>query len=145
MVARAVVQAAQFLGLGSVFARIGRAHLDPCRDVRDLLCIELSSAARRRHLHVLVRVSDGLVDERFRGVAWDDAGAAVAALERGCGEVEREAALALAGFEAVALVALFAENRQDLALEKVELLLGRLVCERRQRECKCSGEDECGV
>ena len=71
-------------------------------------------------------VADGLDEPGLLRVAGDEHGAGLAALEHAVARVEGEAALALLGRRAVALVATFGQHGADALLEEFQVLAGRL-------------------
>jgi len=85
--------------------------------------------AFRGHLQVLVRVSDRLDDRAFLGLARHDYRPAVAAVHPGLARIKHQAALHLVGVAAVALVAVFDEERADFGLEELEVGCGELGAE----------------
>ncbi len=96
----------------------------------------------RRHLHVLVLVTDGLDEQAFVRVASDERRAGVATGEDGIAGVQGEAALHLGG-GGVALEAALDEDGADLLLEELE---GGCIGAGGQYMTRCSGgqtaEDE---
>jgi hypothetical protein len=97
-------------------ARIGRAHLHPCDEVRDLGFGQL--LALRGHLQIWIRVTNGFNERAFVGVAGNDHGSAVATGEEAVAGVEGQAAFDLLGFLAVALVAMVGEDGPDFVSKK---------------------------
>jgi hypothetical protein len=104
-------------GFGHGDARIGRAHLHPRFEVRDL---RIGQLLVRRHLEFFVLVTDGLDQPALVGIAEDNAGPGVAALEQAGARVEQQVRLQLVGFRAVALVAALDEERADYFLEELD-------------------------
>src|SRR5204862_8053944 len=101
--------------------RVGRAHLHPRDDVRDLI-------VRKLLLHghpELVGLADGPNEDALLGLPGNDGGTGVAALEESLAAVEEKAALHLVGLSAVALIAALNKNRPDLLLEEFDLVAGQ--------------------
>src|SRR6185436_10041210 len=110
---------------------------DPGLDVGDLLLREL---LLRRHLEVVVGPAQRLDQEALRGVARDDRGAGVAALQHPLARIEIEAALQLRRLRAVAGRAALRQNRPDLLLEELEALrVGRFLTLQEAREQQQDG------
>ncbi len=85
------------------------------------------------HLEVWIGVGDGFDEPAFVGVAGDDGGAAVTALEEGGGGIDEQAGFGFTAFGAVAGVAGFDEDGADFGFEEVE---GLAVL------CECGGGEE---
>ena len=100
-------------GPGAV-PRIGRSHLHPFLERRDLVVGEL---AVRRHLQVVALILDRLDDERLRRITSHEGRAGVAPLQHARLRVEQQAPL-LVGVGGVAVVAVVDEDRPDLRLEE---------------------------
>ena len=92
--------------------------------VRSAICAGGERGVLRRHLLIGIVRSDALHEHALRRIARDEDLAVIAALEQRGAAVQREAALRLLR-GAVALVAVLREDRRDLLLEKLLLVLGR--------------------
>src|SRR5687767_11403206 len=93
-------------------ARIGGAHFDPRFQIGDLLVGKLLVV--RRHLEVLVRVTNSADEKTFFGVAGDNGRAAIAAFLPAFAAVKEKAAFEFLRSLAVALVAIVDEDGTDL-------------------------------
>ena len=103
-------------------SRVGSPHLDPERELLDLLRRE-SVFLLRRHEKILILPAEGTDQEAFRGLSRHQNGAGVSAAPHPLPGVEVEFGLDLLRFDAVAGVALLDQDRTDVLLEVGDPLL----------------------
>ena len=102
---------------------VGRTLFDPALERFLLLGLEMAMRIGRRHHFRFVVGRDAAPEFALLGVAGDDRGDVVVFGVGGFGHVEPQLGLAGLFIEAVALEAVFGEDRADVAVE-IELLLG---------------------